>query len=78
MTSDQITAIVSAWQANAISRDTMFDLFRTGEVLPAGRSNQEESQLLASVAKPTPPAAAAPSPAPTGGTQPQPTIPNTQ
>ncbi len=46
MTSDQITAIVAAWQAGAISRDTMFDLFRKGEVLPAGRSNQEESQLL--------------------------------
>ena len=46
MTSDQITAIVSAWQAGAISRDTMFDLFRKGEVLPAGRSNEDESQLL--------------------------------
>ena len=73
MASDQITAIVSAWQAGAISRDTMFDLFRKGEVLPVGRSNQEESQLLASITKPTPPAAvAAPSPAPTGGAQPQP------
>jgi hypothetical protein len=46
MASDQITAVVSAWQANAISRDTMFELFRKGEVLPAGRSNEEETQLL--------------------------------
>jgi len=77
MASDQITAIVSAWQAGAISRDTMFDLFRKGEVLPVGRSNQEESQLLASVAKPTPAAATtAPSPAPNGGAQPQPQTPS--
>jgi hypothetical protein len=26
-------------QAGAISRDTMFDLFRMGDVLPVGRSN---------------------------------------
>ncbi len=37
MASDQISAIVSAWEAGAISRDTMFDLFRKGEVLPAGQ-----------------------------------------
>ena len=47
MASDQITAIVSAWQAGAISRDTMFELFRKGEVLPVGRSNDEETRLLA-------------------------------
>ena len=47
LASDQITAIVAAWQANAISRETMFDLFRKGEVLPAGRSNEEEQTLLA-------------------------------
>ena len=46
MASDQITAIVAAWQAGAISQDTMFDLFRMGEVLPAGRSNVEEGRLL--------------------------------
>ena len=47
MASDEITAIVAAWQANAISRETMFELFRKGEVLPAGRSNQEEARLVA-------------------------------
>jgi len=46
MASDEITAIVAAWQANAISRETMFELFRKGEVLPAGRSNQEEARLV--------------------------------
>lgn len=42
----EIQAIVAAWQANAISRDTMTDLFRRGEVLPEGRTNEEEAILL--------------------------------
>ena len=46
MSSMELTAIVAAWQANAISRETMFELFRKGEVLPAGRSNQEELRLV--------------------------------
>ena len=46
MSSNELTAIVAAWQANAISRETMFELFRKGEVLPAGRSNQEELRLV--------------------------------
>ena len=46
MTSQEITALVSAWQAGAISRETMFDLFRKGEVLPMGRTNDEEAMLL--------------------------------
>lgn len=48
MASDEITAIVAAWQAQAISRETMLELFRKGEVLPAGRSNQEELRLVES------------------------------
>lgn len=48
MASDAITAIVQAWQANAISRETMWELFRKGEVLPAGRTNQEEQLLVSS------------------------------
>lgn len=48
MASDEITAIVSAWQAGAISRESMFELFRRGEVLPAGRTNEEESKLVGS------------------------------
>ncbi len=43
--SDELTAIVAAWQAGAISRETMFDLFRRGEVLPPGRTDEEEAKL---------------------------------
>lgn len=52
MASDELTAIVAAWQAGAISRETMFDLFRRGEVLPAGRTDEEEKRL-ASASGPT-------------------------
>ena len=45
MDSQAITALVSAWQAGAISQDTMLDCFRKGEVLPDGRSNAEEKEL---------------------------------
>ena len=45
MTSQELTAIVAAWQAKAISQETMFDLFRRGEVLPPGRTDEEESRL---------------------------------
>jgi hypothetical protein len=41
----EIQAVVDAWQAGAISRDT--ELFRRGEVLPEGRSNEEEERLIA-------------------------------
>jgi hypothetical protein len=63
MASDEINAVVAAWKAGAISRDTMFDLFRNGEVLPVGRSNEEEQRLLAATKTNPPsagPAAAAP------------------
>ena len=46
LTSQELLAIVSAWQNNAISRDTMFELFRRGEILPDGRTNDEELRLL--------------------------------
>ena len=45
MDSKAITALVAAWQAGAISQDTMLDCFRKGEVLPDGRSNAEEKAL---------------------------------
>jgi hypothetical protein len=45
MASEEITAIVSAWQAGAISRESMFELFRRGEVLPPGRTNEDEARL---------------------------------
>ena len=46
MSSQDLQAIVAAWQAGAISRDTMFELFRKGEILPDGRTNQDEQQLI--------------------------------
>ncbi len=45
LSSEDLTAIVAAWQAGAISRETMFDLFRRGEVLPPGRTDAEEAKL---------------------------------
>jgi hypothetical protein len=51
MTSNEITAVVAAWQAGAISQETMFDLFRRGEVLPPGRTDEEEARLTAAMQK---------------------------
>jgi hypothetical protein len=48
LASQDVQAIVAAWQAGAISQDTMFDLFRRGEVLPEGRTNSEEANLIKS------------------------------
>jgi hypothetical protein len=42
---DELVAVVTAWQAGAISRETMMDVLRRGEVLPPGRSNEEERRL---------------------------------
>lgn len=46
MSATEITALVSAWQAGAISQDTMFELFRRSEILPDGRKNAEEAGLI--------------------------------
>ena len=46
MSSADLQAIVAAWQSGAISRDTMFELFRSGEILPDGRTNEDEAQLI--------------------------------
>ncbi len=46
MTSQDLQAVVGAWQAGAISKDTMFELFRKGEILPDGRTNQDEAALI--------------------------------
>jgi hypothetical protein len=51
LTSQELTAIVAAWQAGAISRETMFDLFRRGEVLPPGRTDAEEAKLAGASGK---------------------------
>jgi hypothetical protein len=49
LTSLELTAIVGAWQAGAISQATMFDLFRKGEVLPTGRTDSEEKSLIGQI-----------------------------
>lgn len=46
MASDELREVVAAWQAGAISQDTMLELFRKGEILPDGRSNQDEVALI--------------------------------
>jgi hypothetical protein len=43
--------VVAAWQSGAISQDTMLELFRRGEVLPEGRTNEEAARLV-NVGKP--------------------------
>jgi hypothetical protein len=48
LSAQDIQAVVAAWQAGAISRDTMTELFRRGEVLPEGRNVQEEERLIQS------------------------------
>ena len=50
----ELTAIVSAWQAGAISQATMFDLFRKGEVLPTGRTDTEEKTLIGKIGQANP------------------------
>ena len=46
MDSNELREIVAAWQAGAISQDTMLELFRRGEILPDGRSNEDELALI--------------------------------
>jgi hypothetical protein len=60
MSFQEITALVAAWQAGAISQDTMLDLFRAGEVIAPGRTNEEELKLLASEKATKPPVAVKP------------------
>ena len=46
LSAPEIVSLVSAWQAGAMSRDTMLDVFRRGELLPEGRTNEEEAKLI--------------------------------
>ena len=46
MSRQDLQAVVAAWQSGAISRDTMFELFRSGEILPDGRTNEDEAALI--------------------------------
>lgn len=51
MDSNELREIVAAWQAGAISQDTMLELFRRGEILPDGRTNADEVALIDAGAK---------------------------
>jgi hypothetical protein len=42
----ELSALVSAWQAGAISRDTLLHNLRQGEILPAGRSGEQEVRMI--------------------------------
>jgi len=42
----ELSALVSAWQAGAISRDALLHNLRQGEILPPGRSDQQEGELI--------------------------------
>ena len=46
LTANEIVAIFQAWQSGALSRDSMLDIFRRGEVLPEGRTNEQEVRLI--------------------------------
>jgi hypothetical protein len=46
LNSQDLAALVSAWQAGAISRDTLLHNLRQGEILPPGRSDQHEGELI--------------------------------
>ncbi len=46
MSAQELTAVVSAWQNAALSRDSMLQLFRRGEILPEARTNEDETNLI--------------------------------
>jgi len=46
MSASEIQALVGAWQSGAISRDTLLHNFRTGEILPPARTNEQELELI--------------------------------
>ena len=46
MSGDEITSVVGAWRSGAISRETMLERLKRGEVLPDGRSIAAERELI--------------------------------
>jgi hypothetical protein len=46
MDAEDIQALIAAWQMGAISRDTLLHNFRQGEILPPGRTNEQEMELV--------------------------------
>jgi len=54
----EIQALVAAWQAGAIIRETLLHNLRAGEILPSARTNDQELELIRS--EPAPAAATLP------------------
>jgi hypothetical protein len=46
ITAEQLNAAVVSWKAGAISRESLLDLLRRGEVLPDGRTVAQERALI--------------------------------
>jgi hypothetical protein len=46
MSGEEINAVVAAWRSGAISRDSMLERLKRGEVLPDGRSVAQERALI--------------------------------
>ncbi len=46
MRGEEINAVVAAWRSGAISRETMLERLKRGEVLPDGRSVEREKALI--------------------------------
>ena len=46
MSAAEMQALVPAWQSGAVSRDTLQHNFRTGEILPSARTNEQEMELI--------------------------------
>ena len=46
MSGESLTAVVAAWRAGAISRDSMLEVLKRGEVLPEGRTIAQERALI--------------------------------
>ena len=54
LSATEIAALVAAWQSGAISRDTLLHNFRTGEILPPARTNEQELELIQNDPPPPP------------------------
>lgn len=60
MPPEMLQVLVAAWIAGSISRDTMLYNFRRGELLPPGRTDEEEIELIQADPAPMPIAKPAP------------------
>ncbi|MBU0724396.1 MAG: DUF4055 domain-containing protein [Alphaproteobacteria bacterium] len=48
LSAPELQALVAAWQAGAISRRTLYDNLRDGEIVPPSRSFEEEQEMVQS------------------------------